>query len=177
MGGRTISSVGVAVVLAAAVLAAGCGGSANRAAQSTSDRRQDAALKWAKCMREHGVDMPDPKVGANGLVQVGPRPGSSGMPPEAAMRRASRSCDHFLARGGPGRGPSATERRKMEEQALRFARCMRQHGVDVPDPQFSSGGHDSFSIRIRPGQGPDSPAFRKAQKACGGPLIGRAKVQ
>src|SRR5919201_7034927 len=94
MGGRTISSVGVAVVLAAAVVAAGCGGSANRAAQSTSDRRQDAALKWAKCMREHGVDMPDPKVGANGLVQVGPRPGSSGMPPEAAMRRASRSCDH-----------------------------------------------------------------------------------
>jgi hypothetical protein len=54
---------------------------------------------------------------------------------------------------------------------LSFAKCMREHGVDMPDPQFSeNGGGGFFPAGPGGGQGgvnPDSPTFREAQKACG----------
>ena len=53
----------------------------------------------------------------------------------------------------------------MEESMLKFARCMREHGVDVPDPKPGEG------IRIGgPGSelDPEDPSFQKAQKACEG---------
>ena len=45
------------------------------------------------------------------------------------------------------------------QAALQFARCMRQHGIDVPDPGADSG------IRIR-GSEPDDPEFKAAEQAC-----------
>jgi hypothetical protein len=49
-------------------------------------------------------------------------------------------------------------------QSLAFATCMRAHGVpSFPDPSANGG------LRITPGSGiePQSPAFQKAQRACG----------
>jgi hypothetical protein len=57
----------------------------------------------------------------------------------------------------------------MEESMLKFARCMREHGVDVPDPKPGEG------IRIGgPGSkiDPEDPSFQKAQKACEGLMRG-----
>jgi hypothetical protein len=60
-------------------------------------------------------------------------------------------------------------------QGIRFADCMRSHGVpNFPDP--SSGG--GINIPAGSGINPQSPAFRSAQHACskllpgGGPLGG-----
>jgi hypothetical protein len=55
----------------------------------------------------------------------------------------------------PAANPAARQ-----DQALAFARCMRENGVpDFPDPdaegRFSEGEHD-----------PDDPALRAAQEAC-----------
>jgi hypothetical protein len=55
----------------------------------------------------------------------------------------------------PAASPAANQ-----DQALAFARCMRENGVpDFPDPdaegRFSEGEHD-----------PDDPALRAAQEAC-----------
>ena len=61
---------------------------------------------------------------------------------------------------------------KEQDRALKFAQCMRDNGVDMPDPDFAGGG-----IRVTigvPGGGgitPDSEVFQAAQKACG-PLFG-----
>jgi hypothetical protein len=56
-------------------------------------------------------------------------------------------------------------------KALRFAACMRSHGVpDFPDPQIQTGPGGGVGVRIGgPGSGidPSSPAFQAAQKACG----------
>jgi hypothetical protein len=52
--------------------------------------------------------------------------------------------------------------------AYRYAACMRQHGVPVPDPQVSNqGGHQSVRIEAI---SPNSPAGKAAQKACAGIL-------
>jgi hypothetical protein len=73
--------------------------------------------------------------------------------------------------GSAGRqaGSTDTTARSGVNQGVKFAGCMRAHGVpNFPDPSASGG------IGITPGSGldPQSPAFQAAQKACGKLLPG-----
>ena len=61
----------------------------------------------------------------------------------------------------------------MRDEALAFAKCMREHGIDMPDPTFDENGGTSIEIAGgEPGGGPDG-AMEEASKACqppgGGP--------
>jgi hypothetical protein len=47
----------------------------------------------------------------------------------------------------------------MRDRALRMARCMRSHGVDMPDPAPDG----RIVVRITK----DSPTFTAAARACG----------
>jgi hypothetical protein len=52
---------------------------------------------------------------------------------------------------------------RAEQQMVAFARCMRQHGINVPDPGASGG------IEVKGGPGtvnPDSSQFKAAERAC-----------
>jgi hypothetical protein len=70
--------------------------------------------------------------------------------------------------GSSDGGGSTGATKDPQEAALKFAQCMREHGVDMPDPQLSSSG--GITMRMRKGSGskidPSSPAFENAQKAC-----------
>ena len=46
---------------------------------------------------------------------------------------------------------------------LAFAQCMREHGVDIPDPQFGEGGGAGLRLRS---SNPNDPKFREAEEAC-----------
>ncbi len=164
-----------AVVVMAAMVLAGCGGSAgadrdvatgdSRKSTATTAKkkdRQQSALEFARCMREHGVDMPDPKVGEDGLVTVGPGEGPTPGQEMQIDPEAEKACRHLLGEGlqdGPGGKPDPKE----QERALKFARCMREHGVNVPDPKFEGGG---TAFEIGEGFDPSSPTFKEAQEAC-----------
>ena len=164
-----------AVVVLAAFVLAGCGGSAGadrdvasggsgKSTASTVKKkdRQQAALDFARCMREHGVDMPDPQVGEDGLVKLGPGDGAT---PGQAMeidKEADKACRHLLGEGLQD-GPRGKPDPKEQERALKFARCMREHGANVPDPKFEGGG---TAFEIGEGFDPSSPSFREAQEAC-----------
>ena len=169
MNRRNVLRALACVVLAGlALAAAGCGGGGSEPAAAetnAADAQLAAALEWSKCMRKQGVDVPDPQSGENGMVVVGPRPGDGTPPPESEMRRAGKKCDHILQESGPGAGApelSPEEREKFREQALEFARCMREQGIDMPDPQFEGGG----AVMQRIPEGAASPAFRRAEKKC-----------
>jgi hypothetical protein len=54
----------------------------------------------------------------------------------------------------------------MQDQALAFSRCMREHGVNLPDPTFDGGGV-MMKIDGDSGFDPSDPKFEEAQKACG----------
>jgi hypothetical protein len=67
---------------------------------------------------------------------------------------------------------------QMQDQALAFSQCMRDHGIDFPDPVFGDNGTVSISLG-EPGQGgidPQSSEFQAAQDECGrtvgGPIGG-----
>jgi len=124
-------------------------------------------------MREHGVDMPDPEIDAagGGLAFGFTIQGeASDQGPDAAemqqMQEASEACQHFLE--GVVQEFEQTDMTEMQDQMLAFSQCMRDHGIDYPDPVFSEDGGVTL---IGPDEGtggfdPTDPDFQAAQEAC-----------
>ena len=168
------------IVLAAvgAALALGACGSSNDAGGNSADgaKGQDkafeGALKFSKCMREHGIDMADPqRVGKGGIKLTGGKVN----PNDPKMKSAQSACQKYMQIGG-GETIDPAKRAKLQEAALKYARCMRGQGVDMPDPKLAGNGGLTFQAGPGPksnssgatglGVTPESPKFQAADKAC-----------
>jgi hypothetical protein len=171
--GRPRLAALVGLLLAAGVAMAGCGGggsdktsgvaSLGGAGGATSTTRAgassdltQAALAYGRCMRQHGIDLPDPQIEGDRIVQR-PPDHQVKTPKFAAARQA---CRKYLPAGGPPPSPPSAQQR---QQALAFARCMRQHGIDLADPQITAKG-----IRQHPptDMDRDDPRLGAAEQAC-----------
>jgi hypothetical protein len=127
----------------------------NASASGGYDLRQ--ALVFTRCMRQHGYDMPDPQMEGNNVgLQLPNYQGQRAPKYQAAWQ----ACRRYAPNGGQPQRPSAQDR----QQALAFARCMRQHGItNMPDPQITADGIDQQSP---PGMRRDDPRLTAAQQAC-----------
>lgn len=134
---------------------------------------QDAMVEFAECMREHGIDMPDPQSDGNGFVVVEAAPAGRRPSPSEneEMEAADEACKHILDDVAGSFRPDPEQEAEMREQALEFAECMREHGVDFPDPQFGDNGDVTVGIGGPDAGGidPNDDDFQEAQEACGGP--------
>ncbi len=146
------------------LLACGSAKAPVHAAASEQAAELKAEVKFqdfASCLREHGIEA---ESDGHGL-----RVNSSS---EAAMKGAEKACARY--RPSEQKGPnrmSAQERVDLEEKLQRFAKCMRQHGIQVE--AIAPGGRPQINIHATPGgANPDSPAFKTAQKACSALLPG-----
>jgi hypothetical protein len=156
-----MSTVGACLLLAA------CGGSSSK--PTATQEGEEKFVKFAKCLREHGINATTPSGGNNkGLVKV------NGKNPQT-MEAAQKACKAYQPKGGP---ENLTPQQKVEreEAVLKFAKCMREHGIDVH--ASTSGGGIQIRIHGAAGGGesgpnPESPAFQSAQKACSGLLPGK----
>ena len=169
--GRSLALV--AVVCCAAAIAA-CGGSGPSVVGGTTATGNSSPVALSRCMRAHGLtNFPDPKQGSGGLGF----PGGLFMSSDGtltvdgvsfagpALKTAQQACKRFLPGGG---GPPPPVSASQKKAALANARCMRRHGVpNFPDPTFPAGG--GVAIKIGSGVNPQSPAFKQAAAACGGP--------
>jgi hypothetical protein len=163
------------LLAAGAILAlAACDSSGNNdknGGKSGEDKAFEGALKFAKCMREHGVDVPDPQRGANGgiLMRAG-GPGKGGPdekgttpgPDDPKFKAAQGDCQKYMVTGG-GQAPSPAEQAKRNDAFIAYARCMRSKNIDFPDPQFTANG---VKMSLGPDVRPDAPKFKAADKAC-----------
>jgi hypothetical protein len=139
---------------------AACGGDDGTAAADgerpgTSTRQ--AMADFAQCLRENGIDVPDPGSGERGAVQI------TGDPED--LREAEEACASYREKITPP-DLSDAQKEELKDAALAHARCMRAQGVDFPDPQFGADG--GAMVQIGPGSGIDfdDPDFREAQEAC-----------
>jgi hypothetical protein len=123
-------------------------------------------------MRAHGVaDFPDPNSKGQLTINNTGGPGSSDLDPNnAQFQAAHKACKSLL----PAPGPAQQASRRAD--ALKFAKCMRDHGItDFPDPNASGG----LEIKGTPSGDldPSSPQFQSAQKACKHLLPGSGKTK
>jgi hypothetical protein len=128
---------------------------------------EDRVFAFAACMRKNGVDMPDPEIDANGgiKVQIG-GPGSKRIDPKR-FEVAQKQCKEFAPFGGKKPKLDAAQ----VEQLQKMAQCMREHGVDVPDPDDSGRvelhreGKDAKGTNAV-GIDPGDPKVQQALNAC-----------
>ena len=167
---RTTRLTSTLVVALSTLALSACGGDGGGTAggTDTAGGRKDGPLKFAQCMRENGVDMADPKTDENGRVVI-----EGGGPAEDALgdpdfKKADAACRKFLQDALPPR-MSEAEQKEFKDKALAHAKCMREQGVDFPDPRIGEGGEVSVEIGGN-GIDPDSPKFKEARKKCGDPL-------
>jgi len=153
-----------ALLLSTSALAlTACGGDPSTNGETAGDRErqmQDAALEYARCMRENGVDMPDPQFRQGGMSMRSPK----GVSP-AKMRTADQACRKILEAVKPPE-MSESEQKEFRAAALANARCMREHGIDFPDPTFGPDGGARVKFQRGSGVDPESAKFKAAQKAC-----------
>ncbi|NJP88604.1 hypothetical protein HCN51_03880 [Nonomuraea sp. FMUSA5-5] len=134
------------------VVSAGGGtASATPAASPSASLDPDqAALKFAQCMREHGIDMPDPQEGRI-MLKI-----PKGMD-QKKVEQAQKACRPIMdAVVNAGERPADAAG---FDQLVKFAQCMREQGIDMADPQPGQ------PLRFD-GRGQSKEKLEAAQKAC-----------
>ncbi|GAB3149744.1 hypothetical protein GCM10027290_36450 [Micromonospora sonneratiae] len=116
----------------------------------------DQQLRFARCMRENGIDVPDPVPGGqNGTIRVG------GGNDAVKVKAAVDACRSFLPNGGQV-GKLDPEQ---AENMRRLAQCLRENGIpDFPDPAPDG------SLKIDPGvfgsKDLNDPTLKAAMQKC-----------
>jgi hypothetical protein len=135
--------------------------------QASNLSAEEKRRKFTQCMKDNGVDMvmaapggglragrkdaPAPKSGGNGAA------GSArSLEDDPKFKKAIEACRQYEPSGGDLRKPSAEDIAKVRE----FAKCMREHGVNIPDPPADGGRAVAIDVD------PNSSAFKKAEEAC-----------
>jgi hypothetical protein len=154
------------------LLATACGGS-SPAASTGGPTREQAALIYARCMRAHGVpDFPDPDSNGDFHLgnnqQGGKSNGSRSNSVSPQETAANQACNHLLNAGAQ---LNAAQTQHALSQLVKYAQCMRAHGVpNFPDPQTTNGGigvPSGFTFDTS-GRNLDqkSPQYQAANQAC-----------
>jgi hypothetical protein len=153
-----------------ALAVAGCGGSNKRPVTASNSRSgpangAQAAYKFSACMRQHGVsNFPDPVVHTTGNSQsVGIRidPTISGSP---AFKSAQTACQGIMG-GPPNLAQQQAQIRYKVEHYVKFAACMRSHGItNFPDP--NSQGNIPPTLLAQAGINLHLPNVIAAARAC-----------
>ncbi len=152
-------TVALGALLGLVVLAAGCGGVSSGSDSAASGSTKAQFLAYSRCMRSHGVgDFPDPVTPAGGGIafSINGGPGSDLNPNNPRYKTANQACHALL----PAGVQSATPPSPKIGAEVKWAQCMRSHGVtSFPDPN-SQGAFDSAKFNST------TLAFRNATKTC-----------
>ena len=130
------------------VALAGCGAHGGSDAKaSSSANAQDASVKFAQCMRQHGVNVDDPRPGDPGVRFTAKNMNQSQL--DAAMR----ACRKYSPKGD-----LAPNDPRARDQMLKMAQCLRRHGVQIADPQPGQG----LRVQVKK----DDTKTQQAMEAC-----------
>ena len=155
-----------AALIAVGLLAAASGGPAGpgvanagpTSSASPSGSGHGGALAYSRCMRAHGITkFPDPDIHGNLGLNAGPGTGIDPNSPQ--YKAADQACKHLMP------APNPSQAAQDRPALLRYARCMRAHGVtNFPDPNPGGGIQASAS----PGSDldPNNPIYKAANNAC-----------
>ncbi len=163
---RARAAAAITAMAAAALLAAACGGSpsstgAGGSPNAGGSANSTSAVAYASCMRSHGVpDYPDPdssgqlpKIAAASQVGVS----------DSRLTAAQGACQALW----PYQAPTQAQQRQQLTDDLKFAQCMRSHGVpNFPDPTAEPSGPRFLISVSRDGFDPHSPQILAKARAC-----------
>ncbi len=151
---RRVGGLGAALA-GLALLVAACSGGNNSGSATAGDTTYQKAVAFAQCMRSHGEpSFADPDSHGTFTFHGNPFTGP-----------AYKACHHLLPDGSQ---VTLAQQQRVQAQALKFAACVRFHGVpNFPDPTVNA---QRIVYSPPPGERPSqfisSPKFQSAQRAC-----------
>jgi hypothetical protein len=117
--------------------------------------RMQQALAFARCLRQHGINPPDPQISGDMILQdLGDNDED-----DPKVKAAQEACKQHQPNGGQAQRPNSQQQQRM----LAFARCLRQHGISMPDPKITAEG---ILQELPRGLDPDDPRLSAAEHAC-----------
>ncbi|MFG1704121.1 hypothetical protein ACFLIM_13095 [Nonomuraea sp. M3C6] len=143
----------IAIAIAGTPAATAKAALAPKASAAASVDPNDAMVKLTQCMRQNGIDVPDP-----------------GSPEEktwkyegdqATLEKAAKACEEYASQI-----PNPLDDPKIRDQLVQVARCMREQGFDVPDPPQEN-----------PNLNPNDPKLQQAAEKCAQQLQGQGGAQ
>jgi len=161
--GRAQVGAAMVVMAAAGLLAVACGDSPSSGGSGSPNAGGSAiavaAVRYTSCMRSHGVPAyPDPDSSGQ-LPKITPANEAQLGVSDSRFTTAQTACQRLW----PYQGPTQALQRQELTDAVKFARCMRTHGVpNWPDPTTDpDSGQVEFVINSsQVGFDPQSPSPR-----------------
>ena len=144
-----------AAVIAVALFAAACGGSSDASSgvatldegreTESSDGNESAplddedaqALVFAECVRDNGVEMPDPGPGQQGLIDAFQAVARDY--DRATLEQALTACQDLMPQ-------YAQEHPAGDDWMLALAECLREQGLDVSDNPFQEAHSGAIDV-------------------------------
>jgi hypothetical protein len=138
------------VAVVGLIALAGCGShGGGKAASSATSNAQDTGVKFAQCMRQHGVDMADPKPGEHGVRITGKKLD------DTKVNAAMQACRQY----SPMKAMDPNDP-KARDQMLKLTRCLREHGVQIADPQPGQ----AIKLQVKKGDAKTEQAMETCRK-------------
>ncbi|MEV0235579.1 hypothetical protein [Nonomuraea sp. NPDC050786] len=132
----------IAIAIAGTPQAAVAKKAAPKAAPTATGDANDAMLKLAQCLRQNGIDVPDPGSPEEKTWKY--------TGDQATLEKAVKACEKYASQI-----PNPLNDPKARDQLIQYARCMREQGIDMPDPPQVNNNLD-----------PNDPKLQKAAEAC-----------
>lgn len=142
-------------------------------AASSDATDEELALEFAQCMRDEGLDWPDPTTNADGSLNIFGDIAAGGRDQaDDATIAAFEVCGSLLEGTTflPGADGLDVE---MQDTLVEFAQCLRDEGIDAEDPDFSGfadaggqGGAGGAGALFGDDFDADDPATQAAFDAC-----------
>lgn len=102
---------------------------------------EEGLLDFAQCMREEGVNFPDPTFDIDGNPQFD----NLEIENEEEFENAFENCEDILRNALPEQFDLDPEvEAALVDASLEFSQCMREQGIDFPDPKPGEFGFFAF---------------------------------
>ena len=102
---------------------------------------EEGVLEFAQCMREEGINFPDPTFDIDGNPQFD----NLEIENEEEFEKAFENCEDILRNALPEQFDLDPEvEAALVDASLEFSQCMRDQGVDFPDPKPGEFGFFAF---------------------------------
>ena len=134
---RIATSAGLGLILAVSCALAGCGdsgqsqngvasggGTPTTVATTEASGGSSDLTTWTKCLRDNGIDVQDPDPGTGRIDLPDDSP---------ALDAAMEKCKQYNTGSSGSTGADPNDPQQMADRR-KFAKCMRDSGVDWPDP-------------------------------------------
>jgi len=138
---------------------------------------EEITTEFTTCLRGYGFDVTDPTLNADGTVDLEGLRGSIIGDPNFDISsektvQALQECLGLLEDATFATAPTQEDQIELQDNLLEFAECIRENGIDIPDPEFSNDPR--VTMRSMFENITVTPKVEKAIESCSGIIFGQS---